>query len=109
MPDIKSDELKSDNEIKINLNEGMDTVRSILTKHPVATRLSLSGTLVVARDIAHAKIKQVLDKTGQLPDQMKQYPVYQAGPAKTPTGYASGSFGPTTAGRMDSQVEEFQK
>jgi len=68
MPEIKSDELKSDNEIKINLNEGMDSVRSILTKHPVATRLSLSGTLVVARDIAHAKIKQVLDKTGQLPD-----------------------------------------
>lgn len=68
MPEISPDELNSSNEIKINLDEGMDQVRSILSKHPVATRLSLSGTLVVARDIAHAKMKQVLDKTGQLPD-----------------------------------------
>jgi len=87
----------------------MDAVRAELSKHPVKTRVSLTGTIVVARDIAHAKIKEMLDAGKPLPDYIKNYAVYYAGPAKTPTGYASGSFGPTTAGRMDSYVDQFQK
>jgi len=86
----------------------MDAVRAELSKHPVKTRVSLTGTIVVARDIAHAKIKEMLDAGKPLPDYFKNYAVYYAGPAKTPTGYASGSFGPTTAGRMDSYVDQFQ-
>ena len=81
---------------------------SQLTQHGVKTRVSLTGTLVVARDIAHAKLQERLDAGEGLPQYMKDYPVYYAGPAKTPEGYASGSFGPTTAGRMDSYVEQFQ-
>jgi fumarate hydratase class I len=81
---------------------------AMLDNYPIKTRLSLSGTLVVARDIAHAKIKERLDNGEDMPQYMKEHPVYYAGPAKTPEGMASGSFGPTTAGRMDSYVEQFQ-
>jgi fumarate hydratase class I len=79
-----------------------------LNKHPIKTRVSLTGTLIVARDIAHAKIKERLDRGDGMPQYLKDHPVYYAGPAKTPAGFASGSFGPTTAGRMDSYVDEFQ-
>ena len=79
-----------------------------LSKHPVKTRVLLTGTLVVARDLAHAKIKELIDSGKPLPQYLKNHAVYYAGPAKTPAGYASGSFGPTTAGRMDSYVEQFQ-
>ncbi|XP_067947129.1 fumarate hydratase class I, aerobic-like [Watersipora subatra] len=91
-----------------NLNKPMSEILSDLSKHPVKTRLSLTGTLVVARDIAHAKLKERLDNGEGMPDYMLKYPVYYAGPAKTPEDYACGSFGPTTAGRIDSCVEEFQ-
>lgn len=94
--------------VEINLNDGMDKVRSILSQHDVKTRVSLTGTLVVARDIAHAKLQERIDAGEGLPQYMKDYPVYYAGPAKTPAGLASGSFGPTTAGRMDSYVDSFQ-
>ncbi|MFE0194023.1 fumarate hydratase [Streptomyces sp. NPDC059008] len=94
--------------IAVDLNRPMDQVLAELTKHPVKTRLSLTGTLVVARDIAHAKIKERLDAGEEMPEYLKNHPVYYAGPAKTPEGYASGSFGPTTAGRMDAYVEQFQ-
>jgi fumarate hydratase class I len=86
----------------------MSEITAELSKHPVKTRLTLSGTMVVARDLAHAKLKELVDSGKPLPDYFKKYPVYYAGPAKTPAGYASGSFGPTTAGRMDSYVEQFQ-
>jgi fumarate hydratase class I len=86
----------------------MADIRAELSRYPVKTRLSLSGTMVVARDIAHAKLKQRLDNGLSLPDYLKNHPVYYAGPAKTPGGMATGSFGPTTAGRMDSYVSEFQ-
>jgi fumarate hydratase, class I len=86
----------------------MDEIRATLSQYPVKTRLSLTGTLVVARDIAHAKIQELLDAGEPMPQYLKDFPVYYAGPAKTPEGYASGSFGPTTAGRMDSYVEPFQ-
>jgi len=94
--------------IKIDLNRPMDEVRAELSKYPVKTRLSLSGSLVVARDIAHAKLKERLDSGQGLPQYFKDHGVYYAGPAKTPEGFASGSFGPTTAGRMDSYVDQFQ-
>jgi fumarate hydratase class I len=94
--------------VNINLNVGMEKVRAILTKFPVKTRLNLTGTLIVARDVAHARLKQMLDAGKPLPDYFKQFPVYYAGPAKTPPGMPSGSFGPTTAGRMDSYVDLFQ-
>ncbi|MEU2084444.1 fumarate hydratase [Streptomyces albus] len=94
--------------VKIDLSRPMDEILAELTKHPVKTRLSLTGTLVVARDIAHAKIKERLDAGEEMPQYLKDHPVYYAGPAKTPEGYASGSFGPTTAGRMDAYVEQFQ-
>jgi fumarate hydratase class I len=97
-----------DNVVKIDLNQPMDAVRAELSKHPVKTRVSLTGTIVVARDLAHARIKESLDAGKGLPQYMKDFAVYYAGPAKTPTGYASGSFGPTTAGRMDSYVDQFQ-
>jgi fumarate hydratase class I len=95
--------------VKIDLNQPMATIRAELSKHPVKTRVSLTGTVVVARDIAHAKLQERLDRGEGLPDYIKNHPVYYAGPAKTPAGYATGSFGPTTAGRMDSYVEAFQK
>jgi fumarate hydratase class I len=107
LPDT-TDEHLDDNVVKIDLNQPMEAVRAELSKHPVKTRLSLSGTIVVARDLAHARIKEALDAGKELPQYLKDYAVYYAGPAKTPTGYASGSFGPTTAGRMDSYVEQFQ-
>ena len=95
--------------VKINLNRPMDEIRAELSKYPVSTRLSLSGTIVVGRDIAHAKLKERLDRGEDLPDYIKQHPIYYAGPAKTPNGLPSGSFGPTTAGRMDSYVQLFQE
>jgi fumarate hydratase class I len=107
LPDT-TDEHLDDNVVKIDLNQPMDAVRAELSKHPVKTRVSLTGTIVVARDLAHARIKESLDAGKELPQYLKDYAVYYAGPAKTPTGYASGSFGPTTAGRMDSYVEQFQ-
>jgi len=94
--------------VKIDLNQPMPEILKVLSQHPVKTRLSLTGTLVVARDIAHAKFRDLLDAGKPLPDYLKNYAVYYAGPAKTPEGYASGSFGPTTAGRMDSYVEQLQ-
>ncbi|NNG39083.1 fumarate hydratase [Flexivirga sp. ID2601S] len=108
LPDTTHEDLEGGDVVEIDLNRPMDEIRAELTKHPVKTRLSLTGPLVVARDIAHAKIKERLDAGEEMPDYLKQHAVYYAGPAKTPDGYASGSFGPTTAGRMDSYVEQFQ-
>ncbi|MBJ8343754.1 fumarate hydratase [Antrihabitans sp. YC2-6] len=104
-----TDEHLDDNVVRIDLNRPMAEIRGELTKYPVKTRLSLTGTLVVARDIAHAKIKDLLDSGQAMPEYLRNHPVYYAGPAKTPEGYASGSFGPTTAGRMDSYVDQFQE
>lgn len=95
--------------VEINLDEGMEQTLATLSKYPVTTAVSLTGTIIVARDIAHAKLKEILEKNGDFPDYFKQYPVYYAGPAKTPEGMASGSFGPTTAGRMDPYVDLFQE
>jgi fumarate hydratase class I len=94
--------------VRLDLNRPMIDIRRELTQHPVATRLALTGTMVVARDIAHAKLAERLARGEPLPHYIKDHPVYYAGPAKTPEGYATGSFGPTTAGRMDSYVEQFQ-
>ncbi len=94
--------------VPINLDLGMEETLKTLKKYPVTTALALTGTIIVARDSAHAKLKDILDETGELPDYFKQYPVYYAGPAKTPQGMPSGSFGPTTAGRMDGYVDLFQ-
>ncbi len=95
--------------VDIDLDEGMDKVLETLSKYPIKTRLNLKGTLIVARDIAHAQIKKMLDEGEPMPEYLKRHPVYYAGPAKTPEGMASGSFGPTTAGRMDSYVNLFQQ
>jgi fumarate hydratase class I len=103
-----TDEHLDDSVVAIDLNQPMDAIRAELSQHPVKTRVSLTGTIVVARDIAHARIKEMLDAGKPMPEYMKKYAVYYAGPAKTPTGMASGSFGPTTAGRMDSYVDNFQ-
>jgi fumarate hydratase class I len=99
---------KDDNIVRIDLTKPMAEIRAELSRHPVTTRVLLSGPMIVARDIAHAKLKERLDAGQGLPDYIKNHPVYYAGPAKTPAGYASGSFGPTTAGRMDSYVDLFQ-
>ena len=107
LPATEETQLSSD-VVPIDLDQPMDAIRAQLSAHPVKTRLSLSGTLVVARDIAHAKLKEQLDAGDGMPGYMRDLPVYYAGPAKTPEGYASGSFGPTTAGRMDPYVEQFQ-
>ena len=107
LPDTTHEHL-DENVVAIDLNQPMDDIRAQLSKYPVKTRVSLTGTIVVARDIAHARIKSMLDEGKAMPEYMKKYAVYYAGPAKTPTGMASGSFGPTTAGRMDSYVEYFQ-
>ena len=104
-----TDEHLDDDVVEIDLNQPMDAIRAELSKHPVKTRVSLTGTIVVARDLAHAKIKEAIDKGEAMPQYLKDYAVYYAGPAKTPEGYASGSFGPTTAGRMDSYVGYFQE
>jgi fumarate hydratase class I len=110
LPETTDEHLEDegDDVVRIDLNRPMDEIRDELTKYPVKTRLSLSGPLVVARDIAHAKIKERLDAGDGMPQYLKDHAVYYAGPAKTPEGYASGSFGPTTAGRMDSYVDQFQ-
>ena len=101
--------MTSSEAVSIDLNRPMKEVLKELGKYPVTTRLSLNGTIIVARDIAHAKLKERLEKGEGLPQYMKDHPVYYAGPAKTPEGYPSGSFGPTTAGRMDSYVDLFQE
>ena len=107
LPEVTEQNLTSQ-VVAINLDQPMEDIRAELSRHPVTTRLALTGTLVVARDIAHAKISELLDAGHPMPDYLKNHPVYYAGPAKTPEGYASGSFGPTTAGRMDGYVERFQ-
>ena len=107
LPDT-TDEHLDDDVVHVDLNRPMADILAELTKFPVKTRLSLTGPLVVARDIAHAKIKERLDAGEEMPSYLRDHAVYYAGPAKTPEGYASGSFGPTTAGRMDSYVEQFQ-
>src|SRR5690606_21920746 len=95
--------------VAVDLNRPMAEILAELSKYPIKTRLKLSGTLIVARDMAHAKIKEIIDNGGEMPQYFKDHPIYYAGPAKTPEGMPSGSFGPTTAGRMDSYVDEFQK
>jgi fumarate hydratase class I len=107
LPDVSPQHL-SDEVVKIDLTRPMSEIRATLSRYPIKTRLSLSGPMIVARDIAHAKLKERLDKGEGLPDYFKELCVYYAGPAKTPAGYASGSFGPTTAGRMDAYVDDFQ-
>ncbi len=110
--DLIPAELRGDGEgdaVKINLNQPMSDILKELTKYPVATRLSLNGTIIVGRDIAHAKLKERLDRGEELPQYIKDHPIYYAGPAKTPEGMACGSMGPTTAGRMDSYVDLFQE
>jgi fumarate hydratase class I len=107
LPEVMDSQL-SDDVVAVDLNQPMDAIRAQLSRYPVKTRLALTGTLVVGRDIAHAKIKERLDRGEPIPGYLRDHPIYYAGPAKTPEGYASGSFGPTTAGRMDSYVEQFQ-
>jgi fumarate hydratase class I len=107
LPEVTHEDL-SEEVVHIDLTQPMDQIRATLSKYPVKTRVMLTGPMVVARDIAHAKLKERLDAGNGLPQYMKDHCVYYAGPAKTPTGMASGSFGPTTAGRMDSYVAEFQ-
>ncbi len=107
MPEVDDTHL-DDNVVKIDLNQPMTQILKELSKHPVKTRLSLNGSIVVARDLAHSKIRARLEAGEQMPDYFKNHPIYYAGPAKTPEGMASGSFGPTTAGRMDSYVDQFQ-
>ena len=111
LPDTTHDDLGGE-VVKVDLSKPMSEIRALLSKYPIKTRLSLTGPMIVARDIAHAKIKERLDAAkgtgGGLPSYMKEFAVYYAGPAKTPEGYASGSFGPTTAGRMDAYVDQFQ-
>ncbi len=107
LPEVTDEHLGGD-VVAVDLDQPMADIRAELSRHPVKTRLALTGTLVVARDIAHAKIAEVLDAGGEMPQYLRDHPVYYAGPAKTPEGHASGSFGPTTAGRMDAYVERFQ-
>ena len=107
LPEVADTDLPGD-VVSVNLNQPMKDLLAELTRYPVKTRLSLTGTLVVARDIAHARIGELLDAGQPMPDYMRRHPVYYAGPAKTPEGYPSGSFGPTTAGRMDAYVDSFQ-
>jgi fumarate hydratase, class I len=107
LPDVTHEELGGD-VVRIDLNRPMSEIRATLSRYPIKTRLALTGPLVVARDIAHAKIKERLDRGDGMPAYLRDHMVYYAGPAKTPAGYASGSFGPTTAGRMDSYVDQFQ-
>ena len=107
LPETTDEDLPDDS-VHVNLNQPMDDIRRLLSSYPVKTRVMLNGTMVVARDIAHAKLKERLDAGLGLPQYVKDHPVYYAGPAKTPAGMATGSFGPTTAGRMDSYVDEFQ-
>ena len=106
LPDVDQEELGGE-VVAIDLNQPMDEIRRTLNQYPIKTRVSLTGTIIVARDIAHAKLQERLDRGEGLPDYFKNHPIYYAGPAKTPDGMASGSFGPTTAGRMDSYVAPF--
>ena len=108
LPEIDEASLGGD-VVQIDLNQPMDEIRKTLSRYPTKTRLSLSGTMVVARDLAHGKLRERLEQGKGLPDYFKNHPVYYAGPAKTPAGYASGAFGPTTAGRMDSYIDQFQE
>lgn len=108
LPEPSTEKL-GDAVVHVDLNRPMSEIRAMLSKYPVKTRLSLNGSMVVARDLAHAKIKELLDSGKPMPQYMRDHAVYYAGPAKTPEGYASGSFGPTTAGRMDSYVAQFQE
>ena len=107
MPEVDEATLGGD-VVKIDLNQPMSEILATLSKYPIRTRLSLSGPMIVARDLAHAKIRERLERGDPMPEYLRNHPVYYAGPAKTPTGYASGSFGPTTAGRMDAYVDQFQ-
>jgi fumarate hydratase, class I len=107
LPEIHDEHLSGE-VLQIDLNRPMSEIRAELSRYPIRTRLSLSGPMIVARDIAHAKIKELLDRGEPMPQYLRDYMVYYAGPAKTPAGYASGSFGPTTAGRMDAYVDQFQ-
>ncbi|MEE3332091.1 MAG: fumarate hydratase [Myxococcota bacterium] len=109
LPDVSPGDLDTTEVVSIDLNRPMDEIRAELSKYPVKTRLSLTGSLIVARDIAHAKLKERIDAGEGLPQYFKDHMIYYAGPAKTPDGYASGSFGPTTAGRMDSYVDLFMR
>ena len=109
LPEVTEDDLDTSGVVRVDLNRPMSQIRAQLSTLPVKTRLSLTGPLVVARDIAHAKIAERLDAGEPMPDYLREHAVYYAGPAKTPAGYASGSFGPTTAGRMDSYVARFQE
>ncbi|MEZ5296811.1 MAG: FumA C-terminus/TtdB family hydratase beta subunit [Ilumatobacteraceae bacterium] len=108
LPDVTHDDLEGSDVVHIDLNRPMAEIRAELSKYPVKTRVMLTGPMVVARDIAHAKIKERLDAGEPMPQYLQDHCVYYAGPAKTPEGYASGSFGPTTAGRMDAYVDQFQ-
>jgi fumarate hydratase class I len=107
LPDVDTRTLGGD-VVNVDLNRPMRDILAALSKYPIKTRLSLSGPMIVARDLAHAKLRAWLEQGQGLPDYLKNHPVYYAGPAKTPQGYASGAFGPTTAGRMDSFVDDFQ-
>jgi len=108
LPDVNA--MKLDGVVvPIDLDRPMAEIRAELSRYPIKTRLALSGSLIVARDIAHAKLKERLDRGEGLPQYVKDHPIYYAGPAKTPRGYASGSFGPTTAGRMDAYVDLFMR
>ena len=109
LPDYEEENQSGDQAVEIDLNMGMEKVLKVLSNYPVRTRLSLNGPLIVARDLAHSRLRDRLNAGDGLPEYFKQYPVYYAGPAKTPQGYASGSFGPTTAGRMDVFVNKFQE
>ena len=107
LPEVQDDGLSGE-VVKVDLNKPMSEILSQLSQYPIKTRLSLTGSLIVARDLAHAKLRERLEAGEPLPDYFKNHPIYYAGPAKTPEGYASGSFGPTTAGRMDAYVDQFQ-
>src|SRR4029077_4832441 len=107
LPDVDQEKLGGA-VVKVDLNRPMKDELAQLSNYPVKTRLSLTGTMIVARDLAHAKLRERLEAGQGLPDYFKNHPIYYAGPAKTPAGYASGSFGPTTAGRMDSYIDQFQ-
>jgi fumarate hydratase class I len=107
LPDVTEGELEGD-VVRVDIDQPMPEILAQLARYPVATRLSLSGSMIVGRDIAHAKLKERLDSGAGLPEYFREKMIYYAGPAKTPQGYASGSFGPTTAGRMDSYVDLFQ-
>ncbi|MEI8397045.1 MAG: FumA C-terminus/TtdB family hydratase beta subunit, partial [Rhodospirillaceae bacterium] len=106
-PEVNPAKLAGD-VVEIDLNQPMKSILAVLSQYPIKTRLSLTGPVIVARDLAHAKLRERLDSGAGLPEYFKNHPIYYAGPAKTPEGFASGSFGPTTAGRMDSFVDQFQ-